>query len=116
MDEPFASVDAQTRADLEDLTAHVRYQFNATILLVTHDIDEAVYLADRVLVLSSAPSRILAAIPVELPAARDQITTRADERFVLLRARIAQLIRRPSQEIPLLSDPLKPQAKSGPIP
>jgi NitT/TauT family transport system ATP-binding protein len=94
MDEPFASVDAQTRADLEDLVRRVRYQFSATILLVTHDIDEAVYLADRVIVLSNSPSRILAEIAVDLPRSRDQITTRADELFVQLRSRIAQLIRR----------------------
>jgi NitT/TauT family transport system ATP-binding protein len=94
MDEPFASVDAQTRADLEDLVRRVRYQFNATILLVTHDIDEAVYLADRVIVLSGSPSCILAEIAVDLPQTRDQITTRADDVFVQLRSRVAHLIRR----------------------
>ena len=60
MDEPFASVDAQTRADLEDLVADVQQRFSMTILMVTHDIDEAVYLADRVIVLSAPPSCILA--------------------------------------------------------
>jgi NitT/TauT family transport system ATP-binding protein len=104
MDEPFASVDAQTRADLEDLVRRVRYQFNATILLVTHDIDEAVYLADRVIVLSGSPSRILAEIAVDLPQSRDQITTRADDVFVQLRSRVAQLIRR------------QPHSESGPSP
>jgi len=98
MDEPFASVDAQTRADLEDLVARIRHQLNATILLVTHDIDEAVYLADRVIVLSRSPSRILAEIPVDLPGMRDQITTRASQNFVQLRSRVAQLIRRPTEE------------------
>ncbi|HZA02855.1 MAG TPA: ABC transporter ATP-binding protein [Hyphomicrobiaceae bacterium] len=67
MDEPFASVDAQTRADLEDLAAAVRDQFDITIVLVTHDIDEAVYLSDRVVVLSGAPSVVLAQIPIDLP-------------------------------------------------
>jgi NitT/TauT family transport system ATP-binding protein len=98
MDEPFASVDAQTRADLEDLVARIRRQLNATILLVTHDIDEAVYLADRVIVLSRSPSRVLAEIAVDLPPIRDQITTRASDGFVRLRSQVAQLIRRPTEK------------------
>jgi NitT/TauT family transport system ATP-binding protein len=94
MDEPFASVDAQTRADLEDLVARVRGQFGITILLVTHDIDEAVYLSDRVIVLSPSPSIILAQIPVGIPHPRDQISTRASEAFVATRSQVARLIRR----------------------
>ena len=57
MDEPFASVDAQTRGDLEDLVLRVREQFGITILFVTHDIDESVYLSDRVVVLTHSPPR-----------------------------------------------------------
>ena len=57
MDEPFASVDAQTRGDLEDLVLRVREQYGITILFVTHDIDESVYLSDRVVVLTHAPTR-----------------------------------------------------------
>ena len=59
LDEPFASVDALTRADLEDLTLALRDEFGITMLLVTHDIDEAVYLSDRVFVLSTPPSTVL---------------------------------------------------------
>jgi NitT/TauT family transport system ATP-binding protein len=95
MDEPFASVDAQTRADLEDLVAQVRRDFGMTILIVTHDIDEAVYLADRVVVLSGSPSRVVQEIDVDLPDERDQIATKALPRFVELRSEVAQLIRRP---------------------
>jgi len=98
MDEPFASVDAQTRADLEDLVAGVQQEFSMTILMVTHDIDEAVYLADRVVVLSASPSRILATIPVAIPRPRDQVSTRASEQFVTLRSEVAKLIRRPSAD------------------
>jgi NitT/TauT family transport system ATP-binding protein len=95
MDEPFASVDAQTRADLEDLVAAVRDQFGITIVLVTHDIDESVYLSDRVLVLSRSPSSVLAQVNVELPRPRDQIKTKAMQQFVEKRSEIAQMIRRP---------------------
>ena len=58
MDEPFGSVDAQTREDLEDLTLRVRNERGITILIVTHDIDESVYVGDRVIVLTPGPGRI----------------------------------------------------------
>jgi NitT/TauT family transport system ATP-binding protein len=95
MDEPFASVDAQTRADLEDLVAAVRDRFNITIVVVTHDIDESVYLSDRVVVLSRAPSTVLAQIEIGLRRPRDQIATKALDQFVAHRAEIVRLIRRP---------------------
>lgn len=93
MDEPFASVDAQTRADLEDLILEVWQRYNTTVLFVTHDIDESVYLADRVLVLSRSPAQVIAEIDVDLPRPRDQIETKALDRFVALRAEVARLIR-----------------------
>jgi NitT/TauT family transport system ATP-binding protein len=98
MDEPFASVDAQTRADLEDLLLRVRQEHNTTILLVTHDIDESVYLGDRVLVLSGSPGTVIADLQVNLPAERDQINTRASDEFVKLRSETARLLRRPETE------------------
>ncbi|HEX3786446.1 MAG TPA: ABC transporter ATP-binding protein [Pseudonocardiaceae bacterium] len=93
MDEPFASVDAQTRGDLEDLVLKVRAEHDMTILLVTHDIDESVYLADRVLVLSTAPTTVVDTIKVDLPRQRDQINTRAAAQFVHLRSEVAKLLR-----------------------
>jgi NitT/TauT family transport system ATP-binding protein len=93
MDEPFASVDAQTRGDLEDLLLRVRRDYGVTVLLVTHDIDESVYLADRVVVLSSRPARVVADLAVDLPGERDQITTRGSEAFVRLRTRAAGHLR-----------------------
>ncbi|HEV8561164.1 MAG TPA: ABC transporter ATP-binding protein [Actinophytocola sp.] len=92
MDEPFASVDAQTRAELEDLLLRVRREQGSTVLLVTHDIDESVYLGDRVLVLSRSPATIVADLPVDLPPDRDQITTRGSSTFVDLRTEIARLL------------------------
>jgi NitT/TauT family transport system ATP-binding protein len=93
MDEPFASVDAQTRSELEDLVLTVARDFDVTIVFVTHDIDESIYLADRVLVLSRPPACLVADIEVDLPAPRDQITTKELDRFVELRSRVARLIR-----------------------
>jgi len=93
MDEPFASVDAQTRADLEDLALNLRASFGVTVVLVTHDIDESVYLGDRVVVLSGSPTRIRDDVSVDLPSPRDQIETKVLPRFAELRKRILQEIR-----------------------
>ena len=93
MDEPFASVDAQTRLELEDLLRQVQREQATTVLLVTHDIDESVFLADRVLVLSPSPASVVADLTVGLPAERDQITTRESPEFVALRGEIARLLR-----------------------
>jgi NitT/TauT family transport system ATP-binding protein len=94
MDEPFASVDAQTRGDLEDLVLALRAQYGVTILFVTHDIDESVYLADRIAVLSHAPTHVKEVVPVGLPAPRDQIATKERPEFAHLRAHVYRLIKR----------------------
>ncbi|MGC5012625.1 ABC transporter ATP-binding protein [Streptosporangium sp. DT93] len=93
MDEPFGSVDAQTREDLEDLTLRVRGLHNMTIVLITHDIDESVYVGDRVVVLSKAPATVVGDLRVNLPGPRDQITTREHPGFVHLRAEVGRLVR-----------------------
>ncbi|MFI6480141.1 ABC transporter ATP-binding protein [Nonomuraea sp. NPDC050663] len=93
MDEPFGSVDAQTREDLEDLVLQVRGHHTMTIVLITHDIDESVYVGDRVVVLSKAPARVVGDLKVDLPAPRDQITTREHPDFVHLRAEVGRLVR-----------------------
>ncbi|MBF6333000.1 ABC transporter ATP-binding protein [Nocardia transvalensis] len=93
MDEPFGSVDAQTREDLEDLILRLRDQREITIVFVTHDIDESVYVGDRVLVLSRAPGRVIADLAVELPRSRDQIATKQLPGYVRLRAEVGVLIR-----------------------
>lgn len=92
MDEPFAAVDAQTRVELEDLVLRLRDEYNTTILFVTHDIDEAVYLSDRVLVLSGAPTSVTENIETMLPKPRNQIETKRLERYSKVRARVFELI------------------------
>jgi NitT/TauT family transport system ATP-binding protein len=96
MDEPFASVDAQTRFELEDLCLKIRDDFGMTILVVTHDIDEAVYLSDRVVVLGAKPARVLDVVDIELPAPRDQIFTRALPEFAEQRTSVLSMIRKPA--------------------
>lgn len=94
MDEPFASVDAQTRMDLEDLVLPLRDEYQTAILFVTHDVDEAVYLSDRVVVLSSAPSSVARIVPIELGRQRNQVDTKESSEFGERRHEILQLIRR----------------------
>ena len=88
MDEPFAAVDAQTRAELEDLVRQLWQQLGVTILFVTHDIDEAVYLGQDVIVLSASPTVVKERLSIDLPDHRDQLTTRADPRFTELRTHV----------------------------
>jgi NitT/TauT family transport system ATP-binding protein len=107
MDEPFASVDAQTRGDLEDLVLQVREEFGITILFVTHDIDESVYLSDRVVVLTHSPTEVKEVIPVALPRPRDQIATKALPDFADLRTHVYRLIKREQDEqAPAVTVPL----------
>ena len=93
MDEPFASVDEQTRFDLEDLVLKVRADFGITTLMVTHDIDEATYLSDEVVVLYGKPAKVSEVIIVDLPFPRSQVETRNDHRFSELRTRIYEKVR-----------------------
>ncbi|MEQ8815895.1 MAG: ABC transporter ATP-binding protein [Thalassobaculum sp.] len=84
LDEPFGALDRITRNEMQDLLVRVRQATPATVLLVTHDVEEAVYLADRVIVLSPRPGRIVADLTVELPARR----IRTDPGFVATRVRV----------------------------
>jgi NitT/TauT family transport system ATP-binding protein len=92
MDEPFASVDAQTRFDLEDLILKVRRELGITVVLVTHDIDEAIYLSDRIVVLSKNPSVVREVVDVKLGAERSQVDTRASRQFLDLRSHLLSLV------------------------
>ncbi|MFC4115671.1 ABC transporter ATP-binding protein [Nonomuraea zeae] len=94
MDEPFAAVDAQTRADLEDLILRLWRELGVTTLFVTHDIDEAVYLGQRVIVLSSSPTVIMEDLKIELPPERDQLITRSLPQFGELRGHVYRQIQR----------------------
>lgn len=93
MDEPFASVDAQTRGDLEDLLLGVWEEYQVTAVFVTHDIDESVYLADRVIVLSARPSTVEEELTVDLPRPRDQIATKRLQAFTDLRTEVVSTIK-----------------------
>ncbi|MEF2975917.1 ABC transporter ATP-binding protein [Subtercola sp. YIM 133946] len=96
MDEPFASVDAQTRESLEDLVLRIRNDEGQSVVLITHDIDEAIYLADRVIVLGGRPASVRADLAVPFGRERDQLATKAEPRFAELRAEVHRLISAPA--------------------
>ncbi|MGZ8452055.1 MAG: ABC transporter ATP-binding protein [Candidatus Binatia bacterium] len=85
MDEPFGSLDALTRLELEDTLLRLWAELKTTILFITHDIEEAIYLSDRIWVLSRRPSQIMQELKSDFPRPRHQVTTRADARFMELR-------------------------------
>jgi NitT/TauT family transport system ATP-binding protein len=94
MDEPFGSLDALTRIELEDTLLRLWDALGTTILFVTHDIEEAVYLSDRVHVLSRRPAHVIEEVEVKLERPRHQLTTREDARFIRHRHQIFELISR----------------------
>jgi NitT/TauT family transport system ATP-binding protein len=91
MDEPFAALDAQTRELMQAELLRIWAEARKTVLFITHQIDEAIYLADRVLVMSARPGRILADIPVDLPRPRE-LRIKRTPAFTALADRIWELI------------------------
>ena len=94
MDEPFGSLDALSRTALEDDLLRLWQDLRLTIILVTHDIDEAIYLADNVIVLSPRPSEVVRNVAVSLPRPRQQIETKNAATFGEYRAEISHLLGR----------------------
>ena len=92
MDEPFGALDALTKADLEDQLLQIFSATGTTVIFVTHDIEEAVYLSDRVLVLDGAPAKIVAEIPVPCSRPRAQLHTRESAEFLAARHRVHEVI------------------------
>jgi len=92
MDEAFGSVDAQTRAGLQDLLLRLWREYGFTVMFVTHDIDEAIYLSEKIVVLSGSPAGIRASIDTDLGYPRDQVKTRESERYLAHRRRLYSLV------------------------
>jgi NitT/TauT family transport system ATP-binding protein len=97
MDEPFGALDAQTRAQMQSYLLQIWKEVDVTIVFITHDLEEAVYLADRILVLDACPGRVreLIEVPVPRPRHPDQVVTPA---FLAVRKHLEELIHPPSQQ------------------
>jgi len=94
MDEPFAAVDAQTRMTLQEELLRIWERSQVTVLFVTHSVEEAVFLADRVAVLTPGPGRLRALLDVPIPRqARSWARLHGDPAYVALRDRVLQLVR-----------------------
>jgi NitT/TauT family transport system ATP-binding protein len=95
MDEPFGALDAQTRVMMQESLLQLWGEFRNTVMFVTHDIDEAIFLADRVVIMSAAPGQIIADLKVGLERPRDQdVATHPD--FVALKKHCIEVIRKES--------------------
>jgi ABC-type nitrate/sulfonate/bicarbonate transport system ATPase subunit len=92
MDEPFGAVDAQMRTLLQDSLLRICEQTRMTVLFVTHSVEEAVYLSDRILVFSARPGRQVAEIPVDLPKPRYDYDARSDTRFTEIRKQVSHIL------------------------
>jgi NitT/TauT family transport system ATP-binding protein len=92
MDEPFGALDALTRQGLQDEVARLVQEQGMTALFVTHDLEEAIYLGDRVIAMQSSPGRIARMIDVTIPRPRNQLTTREHPEFLRLRRELFAFI------------------------
>jgi NitT/TauT family transport system ATP-binding protein len=92
MDEPFGALDAQTRLMMQEGLLNIWNEFGTTVLFITHDVDEAIFLADRVLIMSASPGRIIADLPVKLARPRDAEVT-AEPTFTELKRQCIAYIR-----------------------
>jgi NitT/TauT family transport system ATP-binding protein len=93
LDEPFASLDAITRAEMQGWLAGALATDPRTVVLVSHDVEEALYLSDRVAVLSARPARIVAELEVPSPRAVDRDTAVTDPEFVAVRERAMRALK-----------------------
>jgi NitT/TauT family transport system ATP-binding protein len=92
MDEPFGALDAITRQNLQDELMELAAEQRMTTVFITHDLEEAIYLGDRVIVLAANPGRVAESIDVDLPRPRNQLTTREDPLFLAHRHRLFGLL------------------------
>jgi NitT/TauT family transport system ATP-binding protein len=92
MDEPFGALDALTRQALQDEILFLTAEKQMTVVFITHDLEEAIYLGDRVVVLGGSPASIMETVEIDLPRPRDQLTTREDSRFLAHRHRLFSLL------------------------
>jgi NitT/TauT family transport system ATP-binding protein len=92
MDEPFSALDALMRVELQDLLLWLWREVGLTIVFVTHDLDEALYVAQRIVVLSAAPGSVAEIVQVPLPYPRNQVETRRDPLYLKLREHLYNLM------------------------
>src|SRR3954470_2168410 len=104
MDEPFGALDAHTRTRLQNDLLSIWERDRKTVLFVTHSVDEAVFLSDRVVMITRSPGRVKEIIPIELPRPRDRATLLLDRRYQDYVVSIERLMDEPAEEEPVESE------------
>ena len=93
MDEPFGALDALTRAHMQDSLMEIQDELNNTVIMITHDVDEAVLLSDRIVMMTNGPSATVGEIlEVNLPRPRNRITLAKDPAYNELRAKVLEFL------------------------
>ena len=92
MDEPFGALDAMTRQTLQDEILQLVADKHIATVFITHDLEEAIYLGNRVVVLGGSPAGVIESMEIDLPRPRNQLTTREDSRFLAYRHRLFELL------------------------
>ena len=92
LDEPTTGLDPRSKLEVQAFIEEIRDQHDATIVLTTHDLEEAIYLGDRVIVLGGSPAGIMETMEIDLPRPRNQLTTREDGRFLAYRHRLFEML------------------------
>src|SRR5262249_58447063 len=93
MDEPFGALDAMTRENLQVELRRIHRMSGATIIFITHDVDEAVFLADRVILLKGRPASLVLDTVSELPVERDHVRTKESQAYLMLRHAVYSAVR-----------------------
>lgn len=113
MDEPFSALDAQLRLTMQSELLRLCARFRKTVLFVTHDLDEAITLADRCVVLGARPTTIRRIVPIDLPRPRDPVRLRTNPRYHALYAELWDLLAEPSTTAPQAQDAPSPMSMAG---
>ena len=92
MDEPFGALDAMTRQTLQDEILQLVADKHTATVFITHDLEEAIYLGDRVIMLGGSPASVIESMEIDLPRPRNQLTTREDSRFLAYRHRLFEML------------------------
>jgi NitT/TauT family transport system ATP-binding protein len=92
MDEPFGALDAQTRNDMQRFLLELWGQIDTTVFFITHDIEEAILLADRIVIMSARPGRIVAELSISLPRPRSWDIVLSEE-FLALKRQVLEIMR-----------------------
>ncbi len=113
MDEPFGALDALTRAHLQDSLMEIHAQLGTTVIMITHDVDEAVLLSDRIVMMTNGPSATIGEIlEVKLPRPRDRLALADDLTFVRCRQQVLQFLYEKQRKVEPLPKRESPKAEA----